>query len=107
MACSLAALYGGCPGAKVCGHETLHIENDHGDHFEVRHDRSRSTVVGKDVLSWSGRLGRFVDLGVCRFRVDFTVRDYDLPAMQHIMEHVIDDRVLPGTHAENLERVLL
>lgn len=106
-ACSLAALYGGCPGAKTCGHETLFIENQHGDQFEVRHDRCRSTVIGKKPLSWSGRLHLFQNLGVGHFRIDFTVRDYGQEEMEAVIEWVLKNQPVPETHTENLERVLL
>lgn len=106
-ACSLAALYGGCPGTKTCGHETLHIENEHGDHFEVRHDRCRSTVIGKKALSWSGRLWKLRDLGVKTFRLDFTVRNYTRQEMEDIVSSVVMDQALAHTHSENFERVLL
>ena len=106
-ACSLAALYGGCPGAKACGHETLHIENEHGDRFQVRHDRCRSIVIGDNALSWSGNLSWFQNLGVNYFRADFTVRPYTAERVAEIMEHLEADRNLAGTHTENLDRILL
>lgn len=106
-ACSLAALYGGCPGAKVCGHETLQIENEHGDRFQVRHDRCRSVVIGDNALSWSGQLKWFRARGVHHFRADFTTRDYDLAAVTRILAALRDDRALPQTHTENLDRILL
>jgi len=106
-ACSLAALYGGCPGAKACGHETLHIENEHGDQFQVRHDRCRSTVIGNDALSWSGSLDWFAARGVSHFRADFTVREYELSQVQAIMDALVADREISGTHSENLNRILL
>lgn len=106
-ACSLAALYGGCPGTKVCGHETLHIENEHGDKFQVRHDRCRSTVIGDQALCWSGHLQRFKQCGVHHFRADFTTRPYQLADVQHIMAAMVADEHLSHTHTENLERILL
>ncbi len=106
-ACSLAALYGGCPGAKVCGHETLEIENEHGDRFQVRHDRCRSTVIGDQALSWSGSLQWFQNLGVRAFRADFTVRDYSLDQIRQIMDALEKDREIGHTHSENLDRILL
>ena len=106
-ACSLAALYGGCPGTKTCGHETLHIENEHGDRFQVRHDRCRSTVIGDNALSWSGNLGWFKDLGVGYFRADFTVRPYSAGQVEEIMANLEADRFISKTHSENLDRILL
>ncbi len=106
-ACSLAALYGGCPGAKKCGHETLFIENEHGDQFQVRHDRCRSTVIGDQALSWSGRFAWFRKRGVATFRLDFTTRPYTASQMADILAHAQQDRQPPGTHTENLERILL
>lgn len=106
-ACSLAALYGGCPGAKVCRHETLHIENEHGDHFQVRHDRCRSTVIGENALSWSGHLEWFKKRGVGHFRADFTVRDYQPEHIEEIMARIKTDSAITGTHTENLNRTLL
>ncbi|CAM2006262.1 peptidase U32 family protein [Acanthopleuribacter pedis] len=106
-ACSLAALYGGCPGAKKCGHETLFIENEHGDQFQVRHDRCRSTVIGEQALSWSGQFAWFRRLGVATFRLDFTTRPYSADQMGRILEHARRDQVLADTHTENLDRILL
>lgn len=106
-ACSLAALYGGCPGAKKCGHETLQIENEHGDQFMVRHDRCRSTVIGDKALSWSGSLAWFRERGVGNFRIDFTTRPYTQADIERIVAHIAADRSLTNTHSENLERVLL
>lgn len=106
-ACSLAALYGGCPGAKVCGHETLLIENEHGDRFHVRHDRCRSTVIGDKALAWSGRLDWFRKRGVHHFRADFTVRPYSVAQVKTIMDAVIHNKPVDHTHTENLDRVLL
>jgi putative protease len=106
-ACSLAALYGGCPGAKTCKHETLHIENEHGDRFMVRHDRCRSTVIGNNALSWSGSLHLFVERGVRHFRIDFTTRPYSAEELSRIVKQVMRDQAMPQTHSENLERVLL
>ncbi|MDJ0837495.1 MAG: U32 family peptidase [Acidobacteriota bacterium] len=106
-ACSLAALYGGCPGARVCKHETLHISNEHGDTFQVRHDRCRSTVVGDQALSWSGRLNWFRRRGVHHFRADFTTRPYTVEEVRRIMDHLVDDKPITKTHTENLDRILL
>lgn len=106
-ACSLAALYGGCPGTKKCGHEVLHIENEHGDRFQVRHDRCRSTVIGDNALSWSGHLDWFKARGVRHFRIDFTVRDYSFEEMEARLKAVVGDHLLPATHTENLHRILL
>lgn len=106
-ACSLAALYGGCPGTKTCGHEVLHIENEHGDRFQVRHDRCRSTVIGDRALSWSGHLQWFADKGVRNFRMDFTVRDYSASEIQTKVDSMLSDRAILQTHTENLERTLL
>ena len=106
-ACSLAALYGGCPGAKTCCHETLFIENEHGDHFEVRHDRCRSTVVGDRALSWSGDLAWFRARGVRNFRLDFTVRDYRIEDIAQRFQRVRSDLPITNTHTENLDRILL
>ena len=106
-ACSLAALYGGCPGAKVCKHETLKIENEHGDQFLVHHDRCRSTVIGENALAWSGSLDWFRERGVGYFRLDFTTRPYSFADVARIVEAVKADKFLPQTHSENLERVLL
>ena len=106
-ACSLAALYGGCPGTKVCGHETLHIENEHGDKFQVKHDRCRSTVIGDNALSWSGSLDWFRQRGVSHFRADFTVRDYTIDQVKATMAALTNDEKLANTHTENLDRILL
>ena len=106
-ACSLAALYGGCPGTKTCGHEVLHIENEHGDQFQVRHDRCRSTVIGDRALSWSGNLKWFADKGVRNFRMDFTVRDYTAEQIKDRASFILNDLPLPQTHSENLDRTLL
>ena len=103
-ACSLAALYGGCPGAKACGHETLFIENEHGDAFQVRHDRCRSTVIGEQALSWSGHLNTFQRLGVTTFRADFTVRDYSLDQIKTIMAALAEDKPIAQTHTEKPEQ---
>lgn len=106
-ACTLAALYGGCPGSKVCKYETLQIENEHGDRFQVRHDRCRSTVIDERALSWTGQLGWFKQRGVHHFRADFTSRDYRPQEVSRIMEALQTDQPLEGTHSENLERTLL
>ena len=105
--CSLAALYGSCPGAKTCGHETLHIENDHGDLFDILHDRCRSVVTSDRPLCWSGSLDHFRAKGVSFFRIDFCQKPYRPEHAMHIIEKVLKNQNLDGSHSENLYKLLL
>ena len=91
----------------MCGHETLHVENEHGDRFQILHHRCRSTVIGDQALSWTGQLDWFRERGVHHFRADFTTRHYPLGRMREIVAAMKQDRDLPQTHKENLDRILL
>lgn len=106
-ACSLAALYGTCPGAKVCRRETLHIRNEHGDQYSVLHDRCRSVVLDDKPQSWSGSLALFREQGVRYFRVDFSQKSYSADQAWTILQKVRNDQKIERTHSGNLFRTLV
>ncbi len=100
-ACSLTALHNGCPSSKVCGYRTLEIENSKGERFFVAHEGCKSVVYGKQAFSIAGERERLMKLGVSSFRVDFLTRDYDQESFTSIIQAVINDQKIAGTHPAN------
>lgn len=111
-ACSLTALHGGCPGSKVCGYRTLHIENEDGEEFFVAHEQCKSVVYGKRAYSIAHKQAELLGMGVRDFKVAFTTRPYTPQAMTEILKSTIlrardDLRPIPETHTANYDRQLL
>jgi len=100
-ACSLTALHNGCPSSKVCGYRTLEIENSKGERFFVGHEGCKTIVYGASPFSLSGRRRELEKLGVRHFRLDFLTRNYERDQFFDVVEKVISDQIIAGSHEAN------
>ena len=106
-ACSLTALHGGCPTAKVCGYRTLIVENPKGERFHVAHESCKSIVYGDQAFSWTAHQAELAALGVQRFRLDFLTRPYDEEGLGRVLRAASKRIKVATTHAANFDRILL
>jgi len=106
-ACSLTALHGGCPTAKVCGYRTLVVENPKGERFHVAHESCKSIVYGDQAFSWTAHQAELAALGVQRFRLDFLTRRYDEESLDRVLRAATKRTKVATTHAANFDRILL
>ena len=106
-ACSLTALHGGCPTAKVCGYRTLVVENPKGERFHVAHESCKSIVYGEQAFSWTAEQAELAQMGIGRFRLDFLTRPYDEDALGRVLSAATTRSKVATTHGANFDRVLL
>jgi len=105
--CSLTALHGGCPTAKVCGYRTLDIVNDEGEEFQVIHESCKSVVIGKNAFSISQERGWAANCGITFVRADFLSRSYSPEEVASILHIIGDGNPIRSTHSGNHFRTLL
>jgi putative protease len=105
--CSLTALHGGCPTAKVCGYRTLDIVNDEGEEFQVIHESCKSIVIGKNAFSISEERPWAAQSGIKYVRADFLSRSYSHEDIFAILKTLGSSKPIFGTHTGNHFRTLL
>ena len=105
--CSLTALHGGCPTAKVCGYRDLEVENAKGERFIVAHESCKSIVYGKQAYAISEYKREMMNLGVAQFRVDFLTRPYETSQIEAILSAAASGKAIPDTYPANFNRTLL
>ncbi len=105
--CSLTALHGGCPTAKVCGYRTLDIVNDEGEEFQVIHESCKSVVIGKNAFSISEERPWAANCGIKYVRADFLSRSYSPDEIDSVLKSIGDSASIKSTHPGNHFRTLL
>jgi putative protease len=105
--CSLTALHGGCPTAKVCGYRTLEIQNQKGETFFVAHEACKSIVYGEKAYAVGSEKKRLETWGVRDFRIDLITRNYNAEEVAQIVKTLLAEKNPLLSHTANFHRTLL
>jgi hypothetical protein len=89
-ACSLAALYGKCPGVKVCNRKTLLIENDQKDKFKLLHTDCRSTLIPETPINNTKSNSLITENNIKILHIDLLSHSLNNDNIKNILPNIIN-----------------